>query len=109
MMNDQMNKVLRNVLVRPLSPRALRPVKELITAEAESLVARLPVTMVSNLIGLPEKGRERMLVWAAEMFNCFGPFNDRAAQRQDWGVIPRSGGDDGLRHQRGGAGKAQAR
>jgi cytochrome P450 len=109
MMNDQMNKVphgntlcsdgvehevLRNVLVRPLSPRALRPVKELITAEAESLVERLaargtfdvatdlanhlPVTVVSNLIGLPEKGRERMLVCAAEMFNCFGPLNDRA-------------------------------
>jgi cytochrome P450 len=108
MMNDQMNKVLhgntlcsggvehdvlRNVLVRPLSPRALRPVKELITAEAESLVERLaargtfdaatdlanhlPVTVVSNRIGLPEKGRERMLVWAAEMFNCFGPLNDR--------------------------------
>ncbi len=108
MMNDQMNQVLRgntlcsdgadhdalrDVLVRPLTPRALRPVKEQITAEAETLVDKLaaqgtfdaatdlanhlPVTVVSNLIGLPERGRERMLIWAAEMFNCFGPINDR--------------------------------
>ncbi len=108
MMNDQMNQVLRgntlcsdgaehdalrDVLVRPLTPRALRPVKEQITLEAEILVDKLvtkgtfdaatdlanhlPVTVVSNLVGLPERGRERMLVWAAEMFNCFGPLNDR--------------------------------
>jgi cytochrome P450 len=110
MMNDQMNQVLRgntlcsdgaehdalrDVLVRPLTPRALRPVKKQITAEAENLVDKLategtfdaatdlanhlPVTVVSNLIGLPEKGRERMLVWAEEMFNCFGPLNDRTS------------------------------
>jgi cytochrome P450 len=109
MMNGQMNQVLRgntlcsdgaehdalrDVLVRPLTPRALRPVKEQITVEAENLVDKLvtegtfdaatdlanhlPVTVVSNLIGLPERGRERMLVWATEMFNCFGPLNDRA-------------------------------
>jgi cytochrome P450 len=108
MMNDQMNDVLRGntlcsdgaqhdalrkVLMRPLTPRALRPVKEQITREAETLADRLaaegtfdavtdlanhlPVTVVSNLIGLPEAGRERMLFWATEMFNCFGPLNDR--------------------------------
>jgi len=108
MMNDRMNQVLRgntlcsdgaehdalrDVLRRPLTPRALRPVREEITAEAEHVVAtlvgrgsfdaatdlanHLPVTVVSNLVGLPEKGRERMLVWAEEMFNCFGPMNDR--------------------------------
>jgi cytochrome P450 len=108
MMNDQMNHLLRgntlcsdgaehdalrHVLVRPLTPRALRPVKEQIATEAEILVDRLvsegtfdaatdlahhlPVTVVSKLVGLPERGRERMLVWAQEMFNCFGPLNDR--------------------------------
>ncbi len=41
------------------------------------LANHLPVTVVSNLVGLPEKGRERMLVWADELFNCFGPINDR--------------------------------
>ncbi len=41
------------------------------------LANHLPVTVVSNLAGLPEKGRERMLIWADELFNCFGPINDR--------------------------------
>jgi cytochrome P450 len=108
MMNDPMNQVLRgntlcsdgaehdalrDVLGRPLTPRALRPVRDEITAEAERVVDRLvaegsfdaatdlanhlPVSVVSNLIGLPEKGRERMLVWAEELFNCFGPISDR--------------------------------
>jgi cytochrome P450 len=108
MMNDRMNQVLRgntlcsdgpdhhalrDVLRRPLTPRALRPAREEITAEAEGVVEKLvarrsfdaatelanhlPVTVVSNLVGLPEKGRERMLVWAEELFNCFGPMNDR--------------------------------
>jgi cytochrome P450 len=108
MMNDRMNKVLRGntlcsdgadhdalrrVLARPLTPRALRPVREAVTAEADSVVTKLvargsfdaatdlanhlPVTVVSNLVGLPERGRERMLVWAEELFNCFGPMNDR--------------------------------
>jgi cytochrome P450 len=108
MMNDQMNQVLRgntlcsdgadhdalrNVLVRPLSPRALRSARREITAEADSVVEKLvtagtfdavtdlanhlPVTVVSNLVGLPEKGRERMLAWGEGLFNCFGPMNDR--------------------------------
>ena len=108
MMNDRMNQVLRgntlcsdgaehdalrDVLGRPLTPRALRPVRDEITAEAEHVVDRLvaqgsfdaatdlanhlPVSVVSNLIGLPEKGRERMLMWAEELFNCFGPISDR--------------------------------
>jgi cytochrome P450 len=108
MMNDRMNQVLRgntlcsdgadhdalrDVLVRPLTPRALRPVRDEIMAEAEAVVEKLvgqgtfdavtdlanhlPVTVVSNLVGLPEKGRERMLIWADELFNCFGPINDR--------------------------------
>ena len=44
---------------------------------ADRQANHLPVTVVSNLVGLPEKGRERMLIWADEMFNCFGPINDR--------------------------------
>lgn len=108
MMNDEMNQVLkgntlcsdgaahdasRSVIVKPLTPKTLRPLKEDIQREADALVGRLvkrgrvdavtdlaqhlPVAIVSNLIGLPEAGRERMLVWASEMFNCFGPMNDR--------------------------------
>src|SRR5258707_3873550 len=69
---------LRDVLGRPLTPRPLRAVRNEISAEAELVAERLvmqgsfdaatdlanylPVSVVSNLIGLPEKGRERMLV-----------------------------------------------
>lgn len=83
----------RRVIARPLTPKALRPLHDEIRAEARGLVDRLtargsfdaagdlahhlPVTIVSNLVGLPEEGRERMLVWASEMFNCFGPVNER--------------------------------
>lgn len=108
MMNDEMNQVLRGntlcsdgaahdasrrIIVKPLTPKALRPLQDDIRGQARGLVERLtaqrefdavsdlaqylPVTIVSNLIGLPEEGRERMLVWASEMFNCFGPMNDR--------------------------------
>src|SRR3981189_806350 len=108
MMNDQMNQglrgntlcsdgadhdALRNVLVRPLTPRALRSVRQEITAEAERVVEKLvtagtfdaatdlanhlPVTVVSNLVGLPEKGRERMLVWGEALFNCIAPISAR--------------------------------
>jgi cytochrome P450 len=84
---------LRNVRVRPLTARALRSVRREITTEADRVVEKLvtagtfdaatdlanhlPVTVVSNLVGLPERGRERMLVWGEGLFNCFGPMNDR--------------------------------
>ena len=80
---------LRAVITRPLTPGAIRTLTDRITEEAEGLADRLvargsfdavtdlatylPVTIVSELVGLPEEGRERMLVWAAANFNCFGP------------------------------------
>ncbi|MER5915033.1 cytochrome P450 [Streptomyces sp. NPDC001982] len=85
--------VLRRVLNRPLRPVALKQLTDGITRQAEELAERLvarrsfdattdlachlPVTVVSELVGLPDEGREKMLVWATEMFNCFGPKNDR--------------------------------
>jgi len=108
MMNEDMNLVLRGntlcsdgvrhatqrrVILGPLTPKALRPLKPQIDALARDLIADLferkefdavsdlaqylPVNIVSNLVGLPEEGRSRMLVWASEMFNCFGPDNER--------------------------------
>ena len=44
---------------------------------ATDLAQYLPVTIVSELVGLPEDGRERMLEWASANFDCFGPINDR--------------------------------
>ena len=37
----------------------------------------LPVSIVSNLVGLPEEGREQMLELAEAAFDSFGPINDR--------------------------------
>src|SRR5262249_37514171 len=85
---------LRRVVARPLTPAALRSLKSEIADKAEQLVERLaakgafcavadlatalPVDIVASAVGLPEMGRERMLVWAEQMFNCFGPLNERA-------------------------------
>jgi cytochrome P450 len=109
MMNDDMNQVLRGntlcsdgdahnrlrrVVIRPLTPAALKSLEDEIEREAEVVVGRLcakgrfcaaaelatylPVTIVSNAVGLPEEGRERMMEWSIGMFNCFGPLNERA-------------------------------
>ena len=111
MMNDRMNEtlrgivlcsdnpehdVMRKVLMKPLTPVALRSLTDRITQEAEALIERLvqkkhfdgatelaqhlPITIVSELVGLPEEGRERMLEWAAANFNCFGPMNHRTIE-----------------------------
>jgi cytochrome P450 len=109
MMNDDMNQVLRGntlcsdgdahnrlrrVVIRPLTPAALKSLADEVEREADAVVDRLcakerfcatadlatylPVTIVSNAVGLPEEGRERMMEWSVGMFNCFGPLNDRA-------------------------------
>jgi cytochrome P450 len=108
MMNDDMNEVLRGntlcsdgdahnrlrrVVIRPLTPVALKSLKEEVEREAEAVVdrlctrgrfcaseelaAHLPVTIVSHAVGLPEEGRERMMEWSMGLFNCFGPVNER--------------------------------
>ncbi|WP_108610612.1 cytochrome P450 [Aminobacter sp. MSH1] len=85
--------VLRKIIERPVMPKALAELRQRVTDEAEKLVERLvekgtfdaatelsqhlPVTIVSELVGLPEEGRERMLAWAPANFDCFGPINDR--------------------------------
>lgn len=85
--------ILRKIIEKPLTPKALAQLRERITTEAEKhvekLVAKksfdvatelsqhLPVTIVSELVGLPEEGRERMLDWAPASFDCFGPINQR--------------------------------
>ena len=114
-MNDHMNQVLRGntlcsdgedhnrlrrVIMKPLTPSALNSLQERVTAEADELVQRLvsqgscatrdlaahlPISVVSNEVGLAEEGRERMLVWADKMFDCFGPEDDRT--RQAWPVL----------------------
>jgi len=85
---------LRRVVMRPITPAALTSLSEELEREAEAIVDRLcargrfcatrelathlPVTIVSNAIGLPEEGRERMMEWSIGLFNCIGPMNERA-------------------------------
>src|SRR5262249_24837768 len=85
---------LPRLIAKPLSAGAPAALKSEITTKAEQLVDRLvakrqfcavtelatalPVDIVASAVGLPEEGRERMLIWAEQMFNCFGPLNDRA-------------------------------
>jgi len=87
---------LRRIIMKPLTASALKSSQERVTIEAEELVQRLvskgsfcatkdlavhpPISIVSNEVGLAKEGRERMLVWADKMFDCFGPDNDRTRQ-----------------------------
>jgi len=85
---------LRKVLSDRLSPRALRGLSSDIDERADRLVAELvergsfdavadmaaafPINVVSDLVGLPQEGREHFLERAAATFNLFGPANERA-------------------------------
>lgn len=90
---------LRKALMAPLSPSAVARLREVLTTTAEnvvdSVVARgkfevvqdlaraLPLAVVSHLVGLPEDGRQNMLLWAAATFDVLGPANDRAAEARE--------------------------
>ncbi|PHR92597.1 MAG: cytochrome [Robiginitomaculum sp.] len=80
---------LRSVLTRPLMPQSINQLRERMQGLAAELInnlakkgqfdavpdlaRHLPLTVVSELVGLPEEGRQRMLDWAAAGFNCMGP------------------------------------
>ncbi|MDT0353798.1 cytochrome P450 [Pseudonocardia charpentierae] len=84
---------LRSVLSERLAPRALRAMKPDITersaAHVDALVARgsfdavvdlaraVPISIVLDLLGFPEEGRDRLLEWAEGSFNVCGPENRR--------------------------------
>jgi cytochrome P450 len=83
------HSTLRSIVSRPLTPARLTELRQRLYDLAEKLVERLvakgdfdaaselaphlPVTVVSELVGLPEEGRERMLTWAGAVFNSLGP------------------------------------
>ncbi|MEM6682618.1 MAG: cytochrome P450, partial [Pseudomonadota bacterium] len=89
------HKHRRSILMRPLTPKSLKAVASRIDESADALVKRLvaggvfcgvrdfaqhlPVSIVAELVGLEETGRENMLEWAAATFDALGPMNDRTA------------------------------
>lgn len=86
---------LRAIVGRPLHPRALADIRPRIVAAAEALIddlvtrdgfdamddlaRHLPLGIVSDLVGLPQAGRARMLDWAAATFDAIGGDNARTA------------------------------
>jgi cytochrome P450 len=85
---------MRRITANPLAPAMLNGLKSDINVKAEKIVDRLvakgtfcavtelatalPIDVVASAVGLPQEGRERMLIWAEQMYNCFGPLNERA-------------------------------
>jgi hypothetical protein len=81
------------VLMRVLSPQALRELKPTFEREAEAMVDALaergtfdgaedlakayPLRVFPNAVGLREEGREKLLVFGDMVFNAFGPRNER--------------------------------
>jgi cytochrome P450/ferredoxin-NADP reductase len=84
----------RAITSQPLLPGALEAITPRIRRAADTLVAglvqrghfdavadfaqHLPVTIVAELVGLPDAARHKMLTWASATFNLFGPDNARA-------------------------------
>ena len=87
--DDPRHGELRRVFARPLTPGAVSKLRERLTLvmnehikellkrrtfDAVSDLAQvLPLTVVSELVGLTEDGRANMLTWAAGTFDAFGP------------------------------------
>ena len=92
----------RALLFGPLTPKALVPLREAVQTTADKLVDELadqrrfdavadlaralPLSVVPDLIGWPEHGREHLLDWASATFEALGPPNERAQR-----AVPRVG------------------
>jgi cytochrome P450 len=92
--DGDLHRHLRRVVANRLTPRALRPISDLIEAKADAIVAdlvprgafdavtdlarALPLSVVPDFIGWPQEGREHLLAWAGANFDSFGPLNARA-------------------------------
>jgi 4-methoxybenzoate monooxygenase (O-demethylating) len=99
--------VVRSIIERVLSPRAVRILRERFSARADTLVARLvgagsfdameelarvfPVEAFADEVGVTEEGRENLLPYGDMVFNGQGPRNEyfregmqNAAEVQEW-------------------------
>lgn len=92
--DNPQHDITRAVTAEPLFPGNLTVIEPKIRTAAERLVAvlceqgrfdaigdfatYLPVTIVAELVGLPNTSPEQMLKWASATFNLFGDNNQRA-------------------------------
>lgn len=88
-MDDPEHIALRRLFARPLQPKALKEHRPRFEALAvgkiewllrqgrfdavRDLAHFLPLSVVTELVGLDDEGRANMLEWAAGIFNAFGP------------------------------------
>ncbi|KQY59865.1 monooxygenase [Aeromicrobium sp. Root495] len=86
----------RRLLAHRLTPRALRSMADDVASQAEAVVAAavatgevdgvrdlaqaLPLSIVPDLVGWPESGRQHLLRWAGATFDALGPLNARSAR-----------------------------
>ncbi|MGY4398920.1 cytochrome P450 [Sphingomonas sp. UYAg733] len=84
---------MRRLFAKPLQPKALavlrprlealveRRISDLLNRDSFDGVADLahflPLAVVTELVGLDEEGRARMLEWAAGIFDAFGPIESQ--------------------------------
>ncbi|MDI9894155.1 cytochrome P450 [Rhodococcus sp. IEGM 1381] len=118
----------RSVLAHRLTPKAVRKMKATVEEKAESIVdaalkkrsvdgvddlaTALPMSIVPDLVGWPEDGREDLLRWAGATFDSLGPVNRNSIKAargakemlafsrrvvRERSVIPGSMGDDVLK------------
>ncbi|KQU45046.1 monooxygenase [Rhodococcus sp. Leaf278] len=118
----------RSVLAHRLTPKAVRKMKAAVEEKAESIVdaalrqksidgvddlaTALPMSIVPDLVGWPEDGREDLLRWAGATFDSLGPVNRHSAKAakgaaemfafsrkvvRERSVLPGSMGDDVLK------------
>lgn len=93
MSDGEAHRRQREVIGRPLTPKALADLqpeaRSLADALVDDLVGRgsfdgvadlaevLPSTWVPDLLGWPADGRDRLLDWASDNFDALGPLNAR--------------------------------
>ncbi|AYJ51640.1 cytochrome P450 [Rhodococcus sp. P1Y] len=92
----------RSVLAHRLTPKAVRTMRAAVEEKAEQIVdtalakglvdgvddlaTALPTSIVPDLVGWPEEGRENLLRWAGATFDSLGPIN-----RQSIGAAKAAG------------------
>lgn len=117
----------RSVLAHRLTPRALRTMTSTVEEKAERIVdaavtrrfvdgvvdlaTALPSSVVPDLVGWPDDGRDNLLRWAGATFDALGPVNRRSISAtkataemmafskrvvRERSVLPGSMGDDVL-------------
>jgi cytochrome P450 len=91
--DGDLHRRFRRTVQTPLMPSPLKELRPSFEEAAREVVSQLPdgvpfeavhglaqalpLSIVSNLVGLPEEGREKMLPWGAAAFEVMGPPGER--------------------------------